>query len=196
MGKYLLLVLFAITACTPILAPEERGIELQDCTGKDDCNPFEDHILGVYNQDKALFTAQYTVEDHYGHHFGSLWADAVVYWGDTTCPRNGQYMMMHEDECYYGLMWSCEEIYVALSNKGPENTCGSALLHEFGHCMYMEMKTFDGNGNAAHDDDEFWSLIAEANLLSCNRSWVTLEEIEEEMYKMKSQHINQFNSQH
>lgn len=197
MKKFILLLLttaYILMSCTSALTPEERGVKIQNCTGKTDCNPYENHIIGIYNQNKALFTAQYIVEDHYDEDFGDLWADATIYWADTICPKNGSYELVYEGECYYGFMWSCQEIFVALSNKDPTNTCGSALLHEYGHCLYMTMKTFDGNGNASHDDDEFWALIAEASLISCDRNWVTLEEIEEEMNSMKSQHRNQFNA--
>ena len=149
------LVVVGLAACGP-MTPEERGIKVNE------------DIIGVYNQDKAMFTAQYLVEDYYGVELGDLWTDAVVYWTDTKCPKNGQYAVIYDRECYYGIMWSCDEIYVALSNGDPETTTGSALLHEFGHCMHMEMGL---GGDTNHVDNEFWDVIIEAQDIARGRGW-------------------------
>jgi len=150
-----ILIMLLLAACGP-MTPYDRGIEVTDA-------------IGVLNQSKALFSAQIAVEDHYGVRLGDMHTDAVVYWTDTKCPKNGQYAVIYRGTCVYGRMWSLDEIYVALSNKDPERTCGSALIHEFGHAMYMEM--FDRDGNAAHDDDEFWDVLVAPMQLACDRGW-------------------------
>ena len=152
------------------MTPEARGVELQDCDGIENCDPFEDHIVGVFNQNKAMFTAQFMVEDHYGEDFGDLTLNSTVYWTNTRCPKDGQYSVNHNDKCHYGKMWSCDEMYVALSGKDPELTCGSALLHEFGHCMKSKMTQFQSL-DADHSDTEFWNVIREAHKISCDRGW-------------------------
>jgi hypothetical protein len=59
-------------------------------------------------------------------------------------------------------------MYVALSNKDANRTCGSALLHEFGHCMLMDMGT---SGDCDHSDTDFWQVIENARVEACNRGW-------------------------
>jgi hypothetical protein len=139
------------------MSPEERGIEVAD-------------LIGVFNQDKSMFTAQYMIEDAYGEDFGDLWADATVYWTDTRCPKNGMYAVIYRGQCNYGRMWSCGEMYVALSNLDPERTAGSALNHEFGHCMYMKMDPHH-TGCPDHSDIPFWDLIEESNNIAKERGW-------------------------
>jgi hypothetical protein len=156
--KYLLTILILAFSCAGPYMPDERGIEvIEDSEG-----------LGVAYQSKAMFQAQYLVEDHYRTDFGDLSTEATVYWTDTLCPKNGEYAVIYDHGCSYGIMWSCDEMYVALSNKDPKRTCGSALIHEFGHCMYMKMF---GYRNSEHNDDEFWEVIGDAQKSACDRGW-------------------------
>ena len=150
-----MLLLCMVASCGP-MAPEERGIKVSD-------------RIGVLNQSKAMFWAQTLVEDEYHVDLGDLSTQGVtVYWADTKCPKNGQYAVIYNGNCNYGRMWSCDEMYVALSNLDPERTCGSALLHEFGHCLSMAM----GNGgDAGHNDNRLWDVIAEASDFACNEGW-------------------------
>lgn len=153
----LLMLCFLLTACVVPMAPEDRGIEVLD-------------TIEIYNQDKAMFTAQYMVEDEYQQDFGDLWLDSIVYWTDTRCPKNGQYAVIYDGKCYHGLMWNCDEIFVALSNEDSERTCGSALLDEYGHCLLMEMDPYH-SGCPDHSDDRFWNVINIAKQIACERKW-------------------------
>jgi len=165
----LLLLTVALTACGT--GPEARGIKLHDCKGDSECDPYES-VIGVINQTKAMFTAQYMIEDAYDVDYGDLFnKGTTVYWADTICPKDGQYKVIYKNQCNYGRMWSCNEMYVALSNGNPERTCGSALLHEFGHCMYMEGIDPNHSGCPDHSDNAFWAVIEEAQEISCTRDW-------------------------
>lgn len=167
--RLLTLTVIILSACNTVSYPEERGIRLQDCDNDDeDCDPYEE-IIGVTNQTKAMFTAQYMVEDAYNERFGDLFNKrTTIYWVRTVCPEDGLYKVIHNKECVYGKMWSCDEMYVAVSNGDSKRTCGSALLHEFGHCMLMEMGV---NADTDHSNNAFWSVIEEAQDLSCDRDW-------------------------
>jgi len=151
----LALFIVLLAACGGVMTPEERGIVVSD-------------RIGVFNQSKVLFTTQLAVEDHYGVDLGDMHTDAVVYWTDTICPKNGLSMVIYRGECNYGRMWSLEEVYVAVSNKDPEKTCGSALVHEFGHALHFELF---GSYNGSHDHDAFWDVLKEPNRIACERGW-------------------------
>ncbi len=133
--------------------PEERGIEV------------DRDIYKVYNQDKAMLLFESMVEDATGHKFDNAFQAAQVWWATTRCPYNDNPAVIYEGECYFGRMWSCSEIYVALPDSGT--TCGSALLHEFAHCLSMLSV---GHGDASHTGP-LWEVVAEANAISCGRGW-------------------------
>ena len=148
------LILCLLIACGP-MTPEERGIEVTD-------------KIGIFNQSKALFWTQTLTEDEYGVDLGDLSTSAVIYWADTRCPKNGQYAVIYKGQCNYGRMWSCDEIYVALSGIDSDRTCGSALLHEFGHCLSMSMGL---GGDHSHSDARLWAVIETAKRYACDRGW-------------------------
>lgn len=151
-----LVALCLLASCSDVQTPEERGIAVTD-------------KIGIFNQSKALFWAQTLVEDEYQIDLGDLsTSGTVIYWTDTKCPKNGQYAVIYDGKCNYGRMWSCDEIYVALSGVDPERTCGSALLHEFGHCLSMAMGL---GGDNSHSDERLWGVISEAKNYSCERGW-------------------------
>ena len=147
------------------MTPEERGIKVSD-------------RIGVLNQSKVLFVTQLAVEDAYGVKLGDMHTDAVVYWTDTRCPKNGLSMVIHDGRCLYGVMWSLEEMYVAESNIDPDKTCGSSLVHEFGHALHGAVF---GDFNGAHDHLEFWGgerdgkhvtgVLEAPARLACERGW-------------------------
>lgn len=154
---FIILSLFLFVSCTDVMTPEERGIVINR------------DIYKVYNQDKAMFTAQYMVEDRYEEDFGDLFNKRTkVYWADTNCPYNDNYAVIYRNKCNFGRMWSCDEMYVAISRSGT--THDTALLHEFGHCMKMEMSSLS-DGDADHSDGEFWEIIDQAQLVSKQRGW-------------------------
>lgn len=135
------------------MSPEERGIEVDDSIGE------------LPNQSDTLLWAEEIVEDHYAVELGDLFAETTVHWTTTICPDNGYPAVIHEGRCYYGLTWSCQEMYVA-KMKNP--LCLSALIHEFGHCLLQEMgKDID----AKHEDDEFWGLMIQARDDVCREGW-------------------------
>lgn len=168
----ILTIMCALLVGACATGPEARGIEVTD-----------DHK--IYNQEKAMFTLEYMVNDHYGKDITDLQFDSKVYWTDTPCPYKDGWAVVQDGVCYFGKMWSCGEMYVAKNMNSPNNTCKTALLHEFGHCIRQElnMPTHDGD----HWDDEFWAIVAEANLASCDRGWVA-RDILEEMDHMIEQH--------
>ena len=133
------------------MTPEERGIEV------------DRSIVKVYNQDKAMLYLEGLAELHYSTKLGDAFEDAVIWWTTTPCPWSGDPAVIYEGQCNYGRMWSCGEIYVALPSTGK--TCGSALLHEYGHCLTM---LIHGHGDAGHAGD-VWPLVAEAHGVSCAR---------------------------
>lgn len=150
------LILVLLFNCSDVQTPDERGIQVTD-------------RIGVFNQSKAMFTAQFMVEDFFGADFGGLSTHgAVVYWTDTKCPKNDQYAVLYEGKCNYGRMWSCQEMYVALSSLDSERTCGSALLHEFGHCLSMQLGQ---GGDSEHTNKDLWEVISEAKTIACDRGW-------------------------
>lgn len=133
-------------------------------------------IYKIHNQDKSMMLTQGYVEYGYDVRLGRVAENAEVFWSDDKCPyRMGDYAVVYKNKCYYGLMWECDSMYVALSNKDPLRTCGSALVHEFGHCLRGKMG-FDPQlpcpgMDASHKDDEFWDIINQAHEESCNRGW-------------------------
>ena len=155
--KYILSLILLISACTEVMTPEERGIEVNH------------DIIGVFNQEKAMFTAQYMVEDAYNVDLGDLALDATVYWTDTICPKNGQSKLIYRGECYFGRMWSCDEMYVSVSSVDPLKTSGTALLHGFGHCMQMKMGI--PITETIEEDAKFWGTVYEAQDIARDRGW-------------------------
>lgn len=163
--RAILTILFAFSACLPNCGffdpptPEERGVKVNR------------DIHRVYNQDKAMLFAESAVEDYYGISLGHAFEDTKVWWADTRCPYSDNYAVVIEyngvpDRCFYGIMFSCQEIYVAVSEHGK--TCGTALLHEFGHCLYSRIfYDFDRE----HVDQEFWGIIGASAAESCDRGW-------------------------
>jgi len=136
------------------MTPEDRGIEVDRETSS----------LGVPVQSKALLQLEGMTEDLYSISLDNEFEDAVIWWTTTTCPRTGDPAVIYESDCFYGRMWGCQELYVALPKSGK--TCGSALLHEFAHCLMMVV--FEGNGDASHEGD-IWDVVTEAHRLSCVR---------------------------
>lgn len=141
-----------LASCSP-LTPDERGITVdRDLSA-----------LGVPVQSKALLELEGMAEDHYSVSLANAWQDAVVWWTTTKCPKTLDPAVIYQNGCYYGRMWSCDEIYVALPRGGT--TCGSALLHEYGHCLRMLLF---GDGDAGHKSD-IWELVAVAHERACVR---------------------------
>lgn len=135
----------------------------------------QDPPYKVHDQDKAMLLTESYVEDSYGLDLDRVWESSKVFWVTTVCPyHKDQYAVVYKGKCSYGRMWGCQDMYVALSNKDPERTCGSALVHEFGHCLRgkLGLPTYLCPGmDAPHKDIYFWSIIRRAHDETCNRGW-------------------------
>ena len=133
----------------------------------------DENIVKVHDQDRAMLLGLADVESHYELRVPDH--EAVVFWTSTRCPYHmAEYAVVHQGVCSYGVLWSCEEIFVALSNRDPERTCKSALLHEYGHCLRMTLG-WDSDGcnpdGTGHVDDEFWLVNANTAQQACLRQW-------------------------
>lgn len=169
---YRIIILAAIFTACGVPGPEDRGIEVTD-------------DFKIQDQEKAMFTLEYMVEDHYGQEVVDLQFDSKVWWTDTPCPYKSEvWAVVHNRECFFGKMWSCKEMYVAKHKNNPSSICKTALLHEFGHCIrqYLGFPTYGDD----HWDDEFWAVVAEANGEVCNRNWAA-KDIETEMRGMEKE---------
>jgi hypothetical protein len=136
-----------MAACAPP-GPEARGIPLRDCEPGVECNVYDSDIHKVYNQDKAMLMFERMVEDTFGRSFDNVWQSTEVWWTTAQCPYSDEPAVVQDNVCYHGKMYSCQEMYVALPKTGK--TCGSALLHEFGHCLSMHLagSGFADGGNS------------------------------------------------
>ncbi len=141
-----LLLLFL--ACAP-MSPDERGIVVGPSIHK------------VLDQDKAMLRLEGIVSDYYNVPVYDLFEETKVWWATTRCPYRDEPAVVYRNKCYHGRMSSCGEMYVAIAESGK--TCGTALLHEFGHCLGMELF---GDADASHSGD-MWDLVATAHGLAC-----------------------------
>ncbi len=182
----MLAVLMGVFGCAPW-----NGIEV------------DEDIYKIHDQDKAMLLTEVRVNDHYGvslPHHDDIGAD--VKWTSTVCPYHmDRYAVVLDNVCYNGIMWSCDQIYVALSNRDPERTCGSALLHEYGHCLLFTLGWEDSAavfcsynrlaeehdtamaefnvvmddkswvGDRDHTNAEFWGVIVDVGKEACERGW-------------------------
>lgn len=126
-----------------------------------------DDVYKVYNQDKAMLLAEARFEDRFGLS-SNAFREARVFWTNTPCPYQDGWAVVHENRCYYGMMWGCDEIFVAMNRHDPNHTCHTVLLHEFGHCLLMEAGL---NHDGDHSDEQFWDFIGEVTDESCGRGW-------------------------
>ena len=167
-----LVILLALTACAP-MTPEERGIVVD----------YEVSNLEVFSQRQAMLDLETLAEERYTVHLDNLYEESQVWWTTTICPGDRRPAVIYRDECFAGRMWDCREMYSALPISGI--TCGSALLHEFAHCLRMEI--FDGDGDASHSSD-IWQLVAEAHERSCIRE-LGASATDEDWQKLSNEHI-------
>lgn len=146
----------------PGLACYTLGFLMSCCATEPTYNP---DIYKIYNQDGAVLLANGVLADEYEIEHRP---DYRVLWSDERCPYSEGYAVILEGRCYYGLMVGCQHIYVALSNRDPERTCGSALLHEYGHCW----RAYAGWGyDSDHTDDRFWDTVRVAQEIVCDRGF-------------------------
>lgn len=132
----------------------------------------DESIDRIPTQAKAMLVFERMVEDHYQVSFGNLFERTNIYFvrdEDCAIPLDGR--------CLGGVMWSCSEIYVAVDPDKPVEdlrVCRTQLLHEFGHCLRMEMgiSDVDDNGRTDHSDLEFWQgVLWDAHSYACDRGW-------------------------
>lgn len=124
-------------------------------------------IVAVHDQGKAMLLARADVETHFDVVVPEH--DVNVSWTSTPCPyRLDHYAVVYRSECLYGIMWSCDEIFVALSNRDEQRTCGSALVHEYGHCLRLAL---GWSGDHNHSAGEFWAVNRATHHETCERGW-------------------------
>lgn len=158
-----ILAILALASCDLLhpTTPEERGIKVN-------------RDITIEHQPEALLFAEELVETYYDIDLGGLSESAKVWWADTTCPYHpDQYAILMKyrgspDRCFKGITFTCNELYVALSQRDPKKVCGSALVHEFGHCIYLDIWN---EGDRYHLDSEFWDLISGSSDEACARDW-------------------------
>ena len=126
-----------------------------------------DDLYKVMYQDKLIALSAARVEERFNVW---LWADEEpphIYWTDTPCPyfEGNPPAVIHNNRCYYGLMWDCGEIYVALHPDGPAH---GALAHELGHCWLLRMGF---GGDPHHLLDEWWVWMNEIAAEGQRRGW-------------------------
>lgn len=157
--RALAIMLSIVAACAPS-TPEERGIAVSE------------DIYKVRNQDKALLLTESMVEDEYGLEFEHTWQRSTVYWADTKCYYDdSRYAVLYEyrdgpPRCLNGITFGCDQIIVARND--DLDVCGTALVHEFGHCLAVEIF---GHGDGDHLDADYWGLIEFIAADVCEREW-------------------------
>jgi len=133
------------------MTPEERGIEVN-------------YDIKIESQQEVLQLAQHRFEELYSISLGSTSDDAIVYWTDHRC--NDMTNVEWRDMCKKGLTWSCKEMYVAVSEWTPDTTCGTVLVHEFGHCMHG---VAFGELDIDHSSTGFWKNVTDIYVETCDK---------------------------
>ena len=124
------------------------------------------HHHAVPKERHAMLLFQGHVEAEYGVDLGNAWETASVEWVETDCAGDGNPGIFWYDKCHAGLMFTCNEMYVA-GGPGENRVCGTALVHEFAHCLSYLM---DGTYSGDHSADLFW-LVWGTNREICGRGW-------------------------
>lgn len=130
-------------------------------------------ITEVQDQRKAVLTLEGMVEDAFDVHLPNVWEDVNVWWIDTSCVGREGYGIQLDGQCLAGVMFGGRDLYVALSNKDSTRTCGSALLHEFGHYLSIQLwghASFAPCADSTHTGP-IWDVVAEAGAVACDRGW-------------------------
>ena len=131
-------------------------------------------IYKIPNQDKAMLLLERNVEDNYNVRLGNTFETSQVYFvRGVTCPYNGAApaIILEDGSCVHGIMWNCQEMYVAvtpLDDPLDYRVCGTALLHEFGHCLLQAM---DMPADITHENSELWDIVQKTNKDTCSRGW-------------------------
>lgn len=152
MNKIWLLFLVACDLTAP------HGIEIAD-------------VYKIQGQDESLLLAWGRFEEHFKTVVPNPVIDDTVqvFWTDTPCPyRPEQWAVVMDGRCYAGRMWGCDELYVAMNSLDPNKTCGTALLHEYGHCLSMQAGWGE---DASHQNEELWDNIRTTKKEVCLRGW-------------------------
>ena len=134
---------------------EERGIQVNR------------DIIAIYNQDKSMLLFENMVEDEFNVRLDNVWRNSEVWWADTSCQGRDGYGIQLGRKCVAGVMWDCSDLYVALSDRDPLRTCGTALLHEFGHCL----NGYVFGHRAGDHKGPMWDVVDAANQIACDRGW-------------------------
>ena len=134
----------------------------------------DESIYKIPNQDKALLYTERAIEDHYNTHLGNTFENTTTHFvRGEVCPYNGNTpaMILDSGQCVAGIMYGCQEMYVAImpqDDPADYRACGTALLHEFGHCLLMTMQI---DPDANHTNSEFWGIVSQSNKYTCGRGW-------------------------
>jgi len=158
--KHLILtitLLLATPSCYGVVTPGDRGIE----------------VVGnapLPNQLRTMRILEELVEDTYDVDLRGMRYNATVWWTDTPCPkRTAVNAVVYRGNCYNGLMYTLDEMYVAQRREAPTKVCNTALLTEYGHAIYMSLN--GGRGDRLHLDRPFWALTEQANSKACLRGY-------------------------
>lgn len=162
-----LLLLLLLTACFPeggdgrlwgkdIPIAEVQHLETQDTLLEDMIEKFEARWDKKFNSD----------------HYPNIW------WTDTPCPDgSGNLKVFFREHYFWGLTFDCGEMYVAFKGGAEDKTCGTALVHEVGHCLLMssllhkEAKEEDVfYGDRYHKFTEFWEWTKEIKKYQCENN--------------------------
>jgi hypothetical protein len=126
-----------------------------------------DHTVVVEHERESMYLLQAYAEERYDINLGDLWFDADVSWVTEDCDGRPGVWWDREGYCVAGLMFSCSEIYVAIDSPIEGTVCGTALLHEFGHCLADKIW---GGINTNHTSAIFDDVAVVAADV-CSRGW-------------------------
>jgi len=123
-------------------------------------------IFKVLHQDQLTLLAADRFETANGSSVAIVTNPPKVYWVDTTCPYldDAPTAVVIEGRCYFGLMYDCGEIYVAVKTTLSD----SALVHELMHCFLMRAGI---TADAAHNNIIAWQLVHAINDEANERGW-------------------------
>ena len=137
--------------------------------------PVDDRLPKVRWQDKSMLLYESAVELAYGVELGHEWERANVHWStEDGCPwYEGTQINVEPHGCVWGVTYGCDQIYVAIDWDGVSDVrdlkpSGTALLHEFGHCLREKVL---GDPDGDHSDDDWWSLVADVRAETAVRGW-------------------------
>jgi len=110
-----------------------------------------DQTMRPFQQDADRYLRK-TLIKSYGMTPTILNIDARVSWSTTHCPDTAKTAVIYNGDCYAGITFACDLVYVA------DRGCigDSAFAHEMGHCFRFVQQV---GGDPSHWDESYWSAI-------------------------------------